>query len=95
LKVVPTSTAQDAVADTKRGCYYVSGNDPARMVIVTISASGTIEPVEVVDVGAQVAGLIKAFGTDVEAGRSTTAPWSRRAPCWQKLMTRFMPPTSL
>jgi|SRR5581483_2764118 len=32
----------------------------------TISASGTIEPVEVVDVGAQVAGLIKDFGTDVD-----------------------------
>jgi DNA-binding beta-propeller fold protein YncE len=34
LKVVPTSTSQDAAVDTKRGCYYVSGNDPARMVIV-------------------------------------------------------------
>ena len=34
LKIVPTGTAQDAVADAKRGCYYVSGNDPARMVIV-------------------------------------------------------------
>ena len=34
LKVVPTSTAQDAAVDVKRGCYYVSGNDPARMVIV-------------------------------------------------------------
>ena len=32
-------------------------------VAATISASGTIEPVEVVDVGAQVAGLIKSFGT--------------------------------
>ena len=30
----------------------------------TISATGTIEPVEVIDVGAQVAGLIKAFGKD-------------------------------
>src|SRR6266496_2826277 len=30
----------------------------------TISATGTIEPVEVVDVGAQVAGLIKTFGKD-------------------------------
>jgi HlyD family secretion protein len=30
----------------------------------TISATGTIEPIEVVDVGAQVAGLIKAFGKD-------------------------------
>ena len=34
LKSVPTSTAQDATADTKRGKYYVSGNDPSRMVIV-------------------------------------------------------------
>lgn len=34
LKVVPTSTAQDATVDVKRGRYYVSGNDPARMVIV-------------------------------------------------------------
>jgi len=34
LKVVPTSTSQDATADASRGCYYVSGNDPARMVIV-------------------------------------------------------------
>jgi DNA-binding beta-propeller fold protein YncE len=34
LKVVPTSTAQDVATDVKRGCYYISGNDPARMVIV-------------------------------------------------------------
>ncbi|HEY2083250.1 MAG TPA: YncE family protein [Verrucomicrobiae bacterium] len=34
LKVVPTSTSQDATVDAKRGCYYVSGNDPGRMVIV-------------------------------------------------------------
>src|SRR5260221_8537813 len=34
LKAVPTSTAQDAAADVKRGLYYVSGNDPARMVIL-------------------------------------------------------------
>lgn len=37
-------------------------------VAATISASGTIEPVQVVDVGAQVAGRINSFGTDV-AGR--------------------------
>lgn len=30
----------------------------------TISSTGTIEPVEVVDVGAQVAGLINSFGKD-------------------------------
>ena len=34
LKVVPTSTSQDATVDVKRGSYYVSGNDPGRMVIV-------------------------------------------------------------
>ena len=35
-------------------------------LVVTISASGTIEPVEVVDVGAQVAGRIISFGTDMD-----------------------------
>ncbi|MDB6025983.1 MAG: efflux transporter, family, subunit [Verrucomicrobiales bacterium] len=35
-------------------------------VSATISASGTIEPEEVVDIGAQVAGLIKSFGTDMD-----------------------------
>jgi DNA-binding beta-propeller fold protein YncE len=34
LKAVPTSTSQDATTDVKRGNYYVSGNDPGRMVIV-------------------------------------------------------------
>jgi HlyD family secretion protein len=34
-------------------------------VAAIINASGTIEPVEVVDIGAQVAGIIKAFGTDI------------------------------
>ena len=34
LKVVPTGTAQDVAVDVKRRCYYVSGNDPGRMVIV-------------------------------------------------------------
>ncbi|HEX5397678.1 MAG TPA: hypothetical protein VFY06_01335 [Verrucomicrobiae bacterium] len=34
LKAIPTSTSQDATTDVKRGNYYVSGNDPARMVIV-------------------------------------------------------------
>src|SRR5579871_6019515 len=33
-------------------------------VTATISASGTIEPLEVVDIGAQVDGRISAFGTD-------------------------------
>jgi HlyD family secretion protein len=35
-------------------------------VAATISATGTIEPLEVVDVGAQVAGRVSEFGTDKE-----------------------------
>jgi len=42
-----------AIATVKRGS-----------VTSTITAAGTIEPVEVVDVGAQVAGQISVFGTD-------------------------------
>lgn len=34
LKSVPTGTSQDGAADSKRHAYYVSGNDPGRMVIV-------------------------------------------------------------
>ena len=33
-------------------------------LVATISATGTVEPEEVVDVGAQVAGMVQAFGTD-------------------------------
>jgi HlyD family secretion protein len=33
-------------------------------LVATINATGTVEPEEVVDVGAQVAGMIQAFGTD-------------------------------
>ena len=36
-------------------------------VSATIGATGTIEPLEVVDVGAQVAGRIRLFGTDRES----------------------------
>jgi len=38
-------------------------------VTATISATGTIEPLEVVDVGAQIAGRVAAFGTD-ESGKT-------------------------
>jgi HlyD family secretion protein len=33
-------------------------------LLITISATGTVEPIEVIDVGAQVAGKIGTFGTD-------------------------------
>lgn len=38
-------------------------------IVVTISASGTVEPEEIVDVGAQVAGKITEFGTDPKTSK--------------------------
>lgn len=35
-------------------------------VAATISSTGTLEPEEVIDVGAQVAGLVQSFGTDAD-----------------------------
>jgi HlyD family secretion protein len=59
------------------GVWWWHGREPSQLSFRTavvkrgdvagnISASGTIEPEEVVDVGAQVAGLIQSFGTDIE-----------------------------
>jgi DNA-binding beta-propeller fold protein YncE len=45
LKVVATGTSQDAAIDTKHRSYYVSGNDPGRMVIVdskTLTVTGEV-----------------------------------------------------
>lgn len=45
LKAVPTGTSQDGAMDLKRGNYYVSGNDPGRMVIVdakTLAVTGEV-----------------------------------------------------
>jgi len=45
LKAVPTGTSQDGAVDLKRGNYYVSGNDPGRMVIVdakTLAVTGEV-----------------------------------------------------
>ena len=45
VKAVDTSTSQDAVTDVKNGKYYVSGNDPGRMVIVdskTLEITGDV-----------------------------------------------------
>ena len=46
LKVIPTGTSQDAAVDVKNGLYYVSGNDPGRMVIVnakTLTVAGEVQ----------------------------------------------------
>ena len=54
--------------------YLLRGNDPAMAyrtaavkrgnLLVSISATGTVEPEEVIDVGAQIAGQIMSFGKD-------------------------------
>lgn len=49
---------------------YRTANLERKDVVVSISASGTIEPEEIVDVGAQVAGKITSFG--VESGSEKT-----------------------
>ena len=45
VKAVPTGTCQDVAVDVKREKYYVSGNDPARFVIVdrkTLEVTGEL-----------------------------------------------------
>jgi DNA-binding beta-propeller fold protein YncE len=45
LKRVPTGTTQDVAVDLKRDLYYVSGNDPGRLLIIsrkTLDVIGTI-----------------------------------------------------
>ncbi len=52
LKVVPTSTSQDGATDVKGSAYYVSGNDPGRMVIVdaeTLAIKGEVPVPAAVD----------------------------------------------
>lgn len=63
-----------ALAATAGGWYWRLGAKPdgafrtAQVqrgdVVATISATGTLEPEEVIDVGAQVEGMIESFGTD-------------------------------
>lgn len=58
-------------------------------LLATISATGTVEPEEVVDVGAQVAGRILSLGVDAKRStpeaprRSTTGRSLSRVPSWR------------
>jgi HlyD family secretion protein len=63
------------------GWYYWYGSTPVASyrtatvergtLLATISATGTIQPEEVIDVGAQVAGMVKKFGVDPRDSRKT------------------------
>lgn len=61
-------------------------------VVATIGATGTIEPLETVDVGAQVAGRVSVFGKDqdgktvaqfVGADIPGSSQWTRERLGWQ------------
>jgi len=54
----------DLVADGGQSSPFVTAIVKRGNVTATITVAGTIEPVEVVDIGAQVAGQISSFWTD-------------------------------
>ena len=58
---------KNSTAKTASKIFYTSTTVSRGDVMSTISASGTIEPEELIDVGSQVSGQILAFGKD-EAG---------------------------
>src|SRR6187551_1823475 len=45
---------------------YRTGKVARADILATISATGTVEPEEVIDIGAQVAGQILTFGKDAD-----------------------------
>ena len=55
-------------ANASTGPLYKTAPIKRGDIVATISATGTLEPQEVVDVGAQVAGLIVSFGQDTNGG---------------------------
>ncbi len=81
------------LATTGLAAYYtthVAASSPAGFrtvsiqrgtLLTTIGATGTLEPEEVVNVGAQVAGLIVEFGPDDSPSILDYVP-HRKGPCW-------------
>ncbi len=67
LVVVVIGLVMMRYLDNRQGVAAVLQTVPVKRgdVLSEISATGTVEPEEVVDVGAQVAGQINSFGTDV------------------------------
>jgi HlyD family secretion protein len=52
--------------DNDQGVVFRTGKVTRGDLLISISATGTLEPEEVIDVGAQVAGQIIKFGTDAD-----------------------------
>src|SRR5262245_32873815 len=59
-----------AHASERRGPQFQTAPVARGDLSVTISATGTLEPEEVVDIGAQVAGIIKEFGHDATTNKT-------------------------
>ncbi len=58
-------------------------------LILTITATGTVEPEEVVDVGAQVAGRVNLFGKDRNGKTDRLrGRWWTRGRCWRRSTIR-------
>ena len=57
---------QRAGTSRKQPVSYATARATKGPVVQTVSATGTIEPEELVDIGAQVSGKILSFGTDLE-----------------------------
>lgn len=49
---------------------YKTATVERRTLTRSISATGTLEPCDIIDVGAQVAGRVIAFGVDEKTGQS-------------------------
>ncbi len=57
-------------------------------LVVTINATGTIEPLVVVDVGAQVDGLVSSFGEDKDGKTIDYGSLVEEEPFWRKSTSR-------
>ncbi|MGH7951942.1 MAG: YncE family protein [Limisphaerales bacterium] len=74
LKAVPTGTSQDGAVDLKRGNYYVSGNDPGRMVIVdakTLAVTGEVP----LSAASDIIGFDPATGLVHECNDTAAEQW--------------------
>ena len=59
-------------------------------LFIGVTATGTVEPVEIIDVGAQIVGQRQEFRPGpgpARARRSTTAAGSRKGRCWRSWTT--------
>ena len=69
IGILAVSRAFITTSDTS-GVLYKTSTVERRTLSSTISATGTLEPCDIIDVGAQVAGRVIEFGVDSQTGKS-------------------------